>query len=806
MSYGHFSQDGLEYHITNPDTPRPWHTYLVNDEYVANITQHGTGASHWQPLGEGLRTNLTEDRDGGGGPRLVYLKDTESGEYWGLGGAPDYGPRDQWLCRVGLGWQTIESTHRGIQASWTTMVPQTPREASDSCELWTIELTNRDSKPRKLALFPYVEMHLTGGSTLMDFIAVLGGRYDPECNAVFGINSCVKFPPKFKAVFASDQPAAGVTVSRDEFLGHYRGYHRPLAVERGDVHNDQAGTEWIGASFRHEWTLQPGQSVTVNLLLGVIDSEEDGRRLIKKYLAPGTPNAVKAAIEQDSRKRIDRQKVCTPDEQFNRWMNIWLKHQLHMVARWGRVIGRGYRDVLQDSFAHRLLDPSRARLCLTEVFAKQFPSGRCIRAWRLPNAQLDLQHYADSPSWMIMALSMYLKETADFALLDEQVDYLNAEDPYAQPNERASMWEHVVLAQRYLLSDRGRHGLSRIHYGDWCDTMNGVGQRGEGVSVMLSMQVKWGCDQLAELATHLGKSGKLPQGWSADKLEQLTKEMKAAADELAEAINQHAWDGEWYIRAFDDDGVPVGSANGPESDGGELRIFLNSQNWALISGIATPERTEQALNSVEKYLDTGYGVVLSYPQSTFLKPRIGQMSAMTPGFYENGSVYTHGNCFYIAALAMAGRGDEAWKAFKTVLPDTPNKPNCDTEPFVIPNMYIGPVVTRRMQRSLYLSGWRTGSAAWLYLTGMEWILGLRAEYDGLRIEPNLPDAWGEVGVERTFREAVYHVQITRDAGLEPGRIDVSLDGEPVSGNVLPLPEAGREYQVRVRIGPSRSLS
>ncbi|MCC5829054.1 MAG: hypothetical protein JJU36_06355 [Phycisphaeraceae bacterium] len=802
MSHGRFSPDGLEYHITDPHTPRPWHQYLVNDEYLANITQHGTGASHWQPLGEGLRTNLTEDRDGGGGPRLVYLKDMQSGEFWGVGGAPDFGPRDRWLCRVGLGYQTIESRRDGLDAVWTTCVPQSRDGESDSCELWTIQITNHDSRPRRVALFPYVEMHLTGGSTLMDFIAVLGGRFDSEANAIFGINSCVKFPPKFKAVFASDRPTSGVTVSRDEFLGHYRGYERPLAVEKGDVHNPEAGTEWLGASFRHEWTLAPGQTETANLLLGVIDSEDDGRRLVKKYLARGEPARVLEAIREDTARRVDRLKVQTPDEQFNRWMNIWLKHQLHFVARWGRVIGRGYRDVLQDTFAHRLIDPDRARQCLTEVFSKQFPSGRCIRAWRLPNAQLDLQHYADSPSWMIMALSMYLKETADWPLLDELVPFLNEEDPYAASTAEASVFDHVVLAQRYLLGDRGLHGLSHIHYGDWCDTMNGVGRRGKGVSVMLSMQVKWGCDQLAELAAYLAGKGILPAGWSAAQLEGLAREMQDASRELAQAINTHAWDGDWYIRAFDDDGVAVGSANGPASDGGELRIFLNSQNWALIADIAPPDRAEKALAAVSQHLDTGYGMVLSYPQSTFLKPRIGQMSAMTPGFYENGSVYTHGNCFYIAALAMAGRGDEAWEAFKTVLPDTPNKPNTDTEPYVIPNMYIGPVVERRMQRNLYLSGWRTGSAAWLYLTGVEWILGLRAEYDGLRIDPKLPGTWDKVKVQRPFRGSVYDVTIRRDDSVAPGTMRILLDGRPVEG-VLPPPEVGTTYAVEVSI-PARN--
>lgn len=779
-SHGHFSDDATEFVITDPRTPRPWHNYLVNDTYFANITQHGTGLSFWQPRGEGLRVNVTEDADGGGGPRFVYLRDEESGAFWSLTGAPGAGTDfEEWECRMGLGYQINRSVHEGIEATWRTFVPQT----EDRLELWTVTLTNRGERTRRMSAIPYVDMQLTGGSTLMDFVAVLGGRYDAEAKAVFGINSCVKFPDDFKAFLATDGDVAGMTVSRDAFLGHYRTYANPLAVERGDVVNDQAGTEWIGASLRHGFELAPGESVSFNCALGVMASEAEGRDAIARNLAAGEVERLFEALKARKRKMVERNRVRTSDPQFDRWMNVWLPHQLSVVARWGRVIGRGYRDVLQDSFGHRICDPAKARECLLEVFAKQFPDGRCIRAWRLPNAQLDLQHYADSPSWMIMALSQYLKETGDFGVLEEVVPYLNAEDPYAASAVAGTVWEHVTLAQRHLLEHRGRHGLSKIYYGDWCDTMNGVGRAGEGVSVMLSMQVKWGCDLLAELAEWLDESG-------------VAEEMRRGSQELAEAVNTHAWDGKggYYVRAFDDEGLPIGTSEGPESDGGELSIFLNPQSWSVIAGLAPEERSESALRAVRANCDTGYGMVLSYPQSTFLKPRIGQMSIMTPGFYENGSVYTHGNCFWSAALAMDGRGGEAWEAIRAVLPDTPNKPNGDSEPFVIPNMYIGPVVERRKQRSLYLSGWRTGSASWLYITALEWILGARAEYDGLRIEPHLPEDWEEAEMVRDFRGARYRIRIER--GGDKG---MSVNGDLVRGTLLPVLPEGTEAEVRVRV-------
>jgi len=692
---------------------------------------------------------------------------------------------DAWQCRIGLGYQVNRSRLGGIEAAWRVFVPQSP----DSCELWTITVRNRSRRRRRVSVWPYLEMHLTGGSTLMDFIAVLGGSYDEKLRAVFGVNSCVKFPPKFKGVLASDGAVAAATVSRDEFLGHYRTYAAPLAVERGNVHNPQAGTEWLGASLRHDLDLAAGETASINCLVGVIDSVADGRRLIETYLAPGTVERQFEALRQVADESCGRAVVATPSEQFDRWMNVWLKWQLRFVARWGRLIGRGFRDILQDCFAHRLTAPAEARRCIVEVFGKQFADGRGIRAWRLPTAELDLQDYADSPSWMAMALSMYLKETGDFALLGEPVGFLNAADPYAEPAETASVWEHVVRAQKHLLGDRGSHGLSKIHYGDWCDTMNGVGAAGRGESVMLSMQVKWGCDLLAELAARREVG-----------CHDVAGQMRAASAALATAINAHAWHGAWYLRAFDDAGVPVGSAAAPPGDRGEGTIFLNPQSWAVISGVAPADRAAAALAAAREMLDTGYGMVLNHPPFTALIGRIGQMTAMTPGFYENASVYVHGNSFWIAALAMAGRGEDAWRAVQAVLPDSNNKPHADTEPFVVPNYYIGPANPRRMQRNLYLSGWRTGSAAWIYLVCLEWILGLRAEYDGLRIDPHLPDGWTEARASRPFRGDVYDVTLRRPGGRGVAVALVAVDGRRIEGTLVRPVGDGRTHRLEVTVG------
>jgi len=781
LACGNYSANGREYVITDPETPRPWHTYLFNGNYLVNLTQQGTGASFWQP-DEGLRVNLTEDRDGSGGPRFVYLRDRDSGQYWSLTGAPGLPEAEEWECRIGPGYQIMRSLKDGIEASWRVFVPDTGERA----EIWSLRVTNRSETIRRISLFPYLEMHLTGGSTLMDFIAVLGGRYDAAAQAVFGINSCVKFPPDFKAFLASDRKPEAATVSRDAFLGHYHDYRCPEAVCKGDIDNPEAGTEWLGASLRHDLVLRPGEEQTLHCAVGIMRDEAEGKTLIRKLLAPGAPEARFERILSAGEALAGRIVSQSPEARFDRWVNVWLKHQLAFVEKWGRVIGRGFRDILQDTFGHRLTDPERARACLLEVFSKQYPDGRGIRAWRLPTGELDLQNYADSPSWLIMAVSFYLKETGDFALLEEEVPYRNVDDPYAAPDQSGTLWEHLLTAQRHLIADVGSHGLSRIHYGDWCDTMNGVGAAGRGESVMLSMQVKWGCDLFAELAMQVDHP-------------EISEEMKAAASTLAGAINDHGWDGKWYRRAFDDDGIPVGSEKLPVEDRGEGRIFLNPQSWALISGVADEARAETAVDSALGHLDVGYGMVLNAPSFTRLIPRIGQITAMTPGFYENGSVYVHGNCFWIHALAGAGRADAAWRAFQAILPDTENKPNTDTEPFTIPNYYIGPDVERRRERNLYLSGWRTGSAAWLFMTAVEGIYGAVAEYEGLRLRPSLPEGWKEAALERPFRGDVFKIHYERPSGIGNRVQSVKVDGEVVEGNLVRPVGDGAVHKVEVQL-------
>lgn len=757
-SYGRFEDASSEYIITNRFTPRHWHNYLCNKNWMVNMTQFGTCAAFYQPSAEGYRMNLTEDSDGRGGPRHIYLRDEESRDWWTVTGAVGPSDFDAWECRVGQNRQVMSSERKQIRAEWEVMVPREDIPA----EVWTLTLENRSDRPRTLRAAPFMEMHLTGGSTLMDFIAVLAGRYVEDGNFILGENRCVKFPKYFNAFFGCDHKPDCVTLSREAFYGPYGNVEKPRAMLEEPRHNPVAGTDWLGASQHFVRTLQPGETWKLSFAIGMCHHEQEGRERVALLLSPGHIDGIRHDLISRAAERKAQWVVETPDADFNRWPNIWLKHQLEFVGRWGRVIGRGFRDVLQDTFALTQSNPGLSRRCLMEVFSKQYVSGRCIRAWRLPNGVLDVQHYADSPCWMIMALTRYLKETGDSDLLNERVSWL-PDEQHPEPGD-ATMWEHVLRAQRHLLEDRGQYGLVRIRYGDWCDTMNGVGAAGEGVSVMLSMQVKYGCDLFAELADSVGDSA-------------VAAEMRQASRELHDTLQANCWDGDWFIRAYDDTGLKVGSKDTQPGDNGCGKIFLNPQSWAMIAGISTPEQEAKMIAAVKKHLDTGYGCILHAPPFTGLVPRIGQMTAMTAGFYENGSVYVHGNGFWIYALAKSSHADEALRAFQEILPVLDNKPNCDSEPYVIPNYYIGPAGGERAQRNLFLSGWRTGSAAWMWVGLWEGLLGFEADYNSLRVTPRLPSAWPAVKGTRLWRGKPFTFHITR-GGDAPASAEFPTDHPP----------------------------
>lgn len=445
--------------------------------------------------------------------------------------------------------------------------------------------------------------------------------------------------------------------------------------------------------------------------------------------------------------------IQTPDESLNRYFNVWSKHQARNQSRFVRALDKvGYRDILQDLLGICDFEAPYVRRQLATALRYQFPDGRAVRQYeKFLGSGHDLRLYADSPSWIPDLLVRYLKETGDFAFLDESVPFLDPQGLQPNESDTGSVYEHACRAVRSLASHTGFHGLCAIGYGDWNDAISAIGGE-KGVSVWLSCACVYAARLMAELAGHLGRN--------AD-----STEFRQIADAMTRRINDHAWDGQWYIYAINGQGVPIGSRSSAEG-----KIHLNVNAWALFTGVAAAGgRHKQVWDAIEQ-LATPFGhMLLAPPYALASRPLVGRIADQLPGMFENGSIYTHGESFYLYALVCAGRTDRWYEGIARTLPSNLVPDLSTAPPHQQSNFFVGPA---HAAYGTNLFSNFTGSLAW-YRRGIERVVGLVPEFDGLRIDPRPPRGWDRCRVMRTFRGSRLLVDFA------PGdKLGVELDGRP----------------------------
>ena len=386
---------------------------------------------------------------------------------------------------------------------------------------------------------------------------------------------------------------------------------------------------------------------------------------------------------------------------------------------------------------------------------------------------MDTHHYSDGPIWIAPAVDSYLKETGDYAFLDVEVPYFDS--------GKGTIWEHTLTGIRHATDDLGSHGLVRMHYGDWNDSLNMIGIGGKGESVFTSIGIIFAINCAVDIVRNVIKD------------EALEQELLQRAEKLEKAIQEQGWDGEWYLEAYNDAGEPVGSHT--ETEG---QIFSCPQAWAILAGVARGERLQKVLKAIDELLECDYGSLGLTPAYRKPNPGIGRITWFVPGMWENAAPYCHGTAFKIMADTYIGRGDKAYESMMKVLPDNPKNPctHSGCPPYQVTNMYYGPEHPRAGQ---ILYSWITGTAAWLFKTLSSHMLGVRAEYKGLLIDPCMPSHWKTASIKRTFRGAHYHVTIENPDGKQTGVSSITLDGKPVEGNILPVLDDGELHDVKVRM-------
>ncbi|NIA14864.1 MAG: hypothetical protein GWP08_12370, partial [Nitrospiraceae bacterium] len=782
-SFGDFSEDGREYIITRRDLPSPWLNYLTNGDYLALASFQGGGFSSYleQRFNSLTRRypNLPQSDMPG---RFVYVRDQETGEYWSATGHP-VGKCDSFRAVIGLGYTHIETAYAGIAHRMTYFVPKNPHSdkqgEQEPCEIWRLKVSNESDRPRKLRIYSYSEWLMGDVEHDMRFAPFfkLFRRAKFRDGTIYGnmerwgASAGGNAPWPYTAFFASTRPPVGHELATERFVGRFRTLVNPVAVEFDAFSSEEAfqGDDVCG-SLVWDLELAPGASESFDMVLGMVPDDAAGfQDLPAKYREPATVERAWGETRGWWDDFLGGLEVDTPDAELNRQVNLWNKYQIFMTCSFGR--GPSYfhadqtvsmRDSLQDSFGMIPLDASRARENILRTMSFQYADGSPTATSNRMGMPEEASDKVDLPVWLALVLDDYLAETGDWDILEVTL-------PFFDEGE-GTLYEHLQRGLNRVSADRGARGLPLIGRGDWNDALNGVGADGKGESVWLGQFLSYAFRLASRIAERIGDTAHVAQ-W------------RTQADELKERINAVAWDGEWYVRAFDDDGKVVG---GKACDEG--RIYLNAQTWAVLTETASPERAEACMRAVFAHLLNEHGLAANWPAYTNYDPKIGVLSQFPPGKKENAACFTHAGAFNLVAMAKTGFGDEMHRAYRAMLPALKPQPHFRMEPYIFSQYCAGPESPDFGQGAFH---WMTGSASWMFRAVVDWMLGLRPEYDGFLVDPCMPKTWPEFRVVRPFREGTYQIHVTNPSRVNTGVASVSIDGAdyPVD-QLLPIPEPG----------------
>ncbi len=759
-SYGNFENNGKTFNINTPDTPCQWQNYIWNKEFLCIFSQIGQGKSLKQDS-NGVRTNLITSR-------MVYIIDEETNEFWTANGLPVNKGYEDFNCEHGLGYSEISLTYKGIKTAYRVFVPQ-----DDNCEIWTIALENLSGRKRKLKVIPYFGTAIHGAHE--GSFPAAHAHFDEEACAVVGSN-VVRFGSHFShetvgrtedGFFTMDAELSGYDSNERKFVGEYYNELTPLAVLNGGCTNSACEFEKIIFALETKLEMDASEKRTVNTIAGVTKDADEISALRAKYFNNDTIEKEFKRANEYYLNKVDNVNITTPYKEFDTFFNIWLKHQLNFNSQWARVYFNGYRDLSQDAQSYTAIDKNTAKERFLKVLSYQYGSGYAPRAWG-ENVIID-QDYSDSPVWIAFTVDSIIKEDGDYSYLDIKVPFID--------DTEDTVFNHMKRSVDYLWNDRGEHGLSKIHSGDWNDVMNGVGAKGKGESVWLSMALYKALDIFKEISADCGK-------------EDLAKESHERMAQLKESINTHGWDGEYYLRGYTDEGVPVGSK---DSDGGKL--FLNTQSWAIISGVADEEKVALAMAAVDNHLECDIGIATLHGLFDKFRSDIGFISVIRPGENLNGGIYLHANMFKALADCILKRGDAAFRTLDKALPFSKYRNIEYATPYVLSNSYFGPGSGYRYGETG--ASWITGSCGWFVTTVISYIFGLKAEMDGLHVQPCLPSDWEDCSITRSFRGANYNVVYHKKKGEICNDIEkIVVNGDEIKADVLPC-KSGEKYEVEI---------
>ena len=796
MKYGYFDDSRREYVITTPKTPLPWINYLGSEDFLGMISNTGGGYCFYRDAKlQRLLRYRYNGVPGDTGARFYYIKEQGKAP-WNPGWLPTRTGLDFYQCRHGMGYTVLEGKKDGLDAKITFFVPQ-----GENCELHDLVLTNETHRVKTVKVWGCMEWCLWNASddaqNYQRNLNIAESEIEP---GIIYHKTEYRERRDHYAFYGVNVPTAGWDTDRNTFLGHMGHWSDPQLV-REERSASSLITGWypIGC-HRLDVTLNPGESCRATFILGYGKNPRD-----QKFLAPGVIRkdtahrlmakyADPAAVDQafsDLGKYWDRllgnYRLESGDEKLNRMVNIWHQYQCMVTFNMSRSasyyetgIGRGmgFRDSCQDLYGFMHIIPQRARERIIDIASIQFPDGSTYHQYQplTKSGNADIGGgFNDDPLWLVGAVTAYVKETGDFAILDHPTPFNN------QAGSEAPLMEHVRRSVNYTRTHLGPHGLPLIGRADWNDCLNlncfseepgesfqtfGPDDGPVAESVFIAgMFVKYGSDY-AQLCRRIG-------------LEAEARDVEQAVQDMERAVLKDGWDGEWFLRAYDAFGNKVGSQECKEG-----RIYVEPQGFCTLAGIGkdTGEGIK-AMESARKHLLGEYGMELLAPCYTEYHKELGEITSYPPGFKENGSIFCHNNPWIVCAEATLGRGNEAFDIYRRICPAyLEDKSEIhETEPYV----YAQTVTGRASGNPGHAkNSWLTGTASWTFLSISQYILGIQPDYDGLVVAPCIPDDWKEFTVTRKFRGTEYVIRVKHT-----GEKTMTVDGKPVEGRVVPLSNA-----------------
>ncbi len=798
MHYGYFDNVRREYVIARPDVPVSWTNYLGVQDLCAVISQNAGGYSFYQSAEHHRITRFRQngvplDRPG----HYVYLRDDDTGEYWSISWQPV--GRDlrqaRYECRHGLSYSRFSCDAGEVAAEQLVFIP-----IGDDVELWDVRVKNTGHQPRRLSVFSYVEFsyhHIEiDNQNLQMSLYAAGSSYADGI-----IEYDFFYEPWTFHYFASNVQPDSYDCVRDRFIGNYRTETNPIAVERGECHNStELGGNHCGALHKR-LTLAPGAETRIIFMLGVGDRAA-GQAIRAKYSDFARVDHAFVALKEYWDKKLAAFQCKTPHAGLDTMVNTWNLYQAETCVVWSRFAsfvevggrtGLGFRDTAQDVMSVPHTNPDKCRQRLLELLRGQVSEGyglhlfepdwfdpekRKVPEFKSPTIApvpdpLSRIHglkdvCSDDALWLVVSICEYVKETGDIALFSQVV-------PFADGGA-ATVYEHMKCALDFSARQVGATGICKGLRADWNDCLN----LGGGESAMVSFMHFWALQAFVQAAAYIGNSHD-------------AERYRALAEKVRRACESELWDGKWYIRGITADGLKIGTQSSEEG-----KLFLESNSWAVLSGAASEERGRMCMDAVHEHLHSKYGLHLVWPTFSRVDDSIGFITRVYRGVKENGAIFSHPNPWAIIAECKLGRADRAMKFYDALLPYNQNDQIeiREAEPYSYCQFVMGRDHTA-FGRARH--PWLTGSAGWSYTAATRWILGIRADYEGLVIDPCIPSDWQEFEVTRRWRGATYHIVVNNPGRVQKGIRSLTLNGIPARSAVPPQP-AGTVNEVAVVMG------